>query len=283
MAATFTTLVTSFCEKLEAAKDIAEFDALDLTIESDYSRFRKKDFDELMAKCKAANFEGALDNCVVGDHSDLINSSIAQFYIATAHCLKIGAPASLRPIWATSFARKVFMTEVARDHAVPNSHKLPSHALGKPPVFTGNNTRHWVAIVKNYVEAQGINDDQQKLRVGVSFLGTNIQSHWSSYAVTHPSPTFDDFQQFLFDFYDKNVGVTEARRRWQAVRQGSKSVQEYALEFHSALADLTSMPNGEVTENEKITNFLNGLRASLHSQCRINHKTGRAFDSYMDP
>jgi hypothetical protein len=40
MAATFTTLVTSFCEKLEAAQDIAEFDALDLTIESDYSRFR---------------------------------------------------------------------------------------------------------------------------------------------------------------------------------------------------------------------------------------------------
>jgi hypothetical protein len=76
--------------------------------------------------------------------------------------------------------------------------------------------------------------------------------------------------------------VTEACRRWQAVCQGSKSVQEYALEFNSALADLTSMPNGEVTENEKVTNFLNGLRASLHSQCRINHKTGRAFDSYME-
>eukprot|EP00884_Botryococcus_braunii_P014435 jgi/Botrbrau1/22993/Bobra.0030s0057.1 len=42
------------------------------------------------------------------------------------------------------------------------------------------------------------------------------------------------------------------------------------------------MPGGEVTENEKVTNFLNGLRASLHSQCRINHKTGRAFDSYME-
>jgi hypothetical protein len=54
------------------------------------------------------------------------------------------------------------------------------------------------------------------------------------------------------------------------------------LEFNSALADLNSMPKGEVTENEKVTNFLNGLRASLHSQCRINHKTGRAFDSYME-
>ena len=46
--------------------------------------------------------------------------------------------------------------------------------------------------------------------------------------------------------------MTEARRRWQAVRQGSKSVQEYALEFNSALADLNSMPGGEVTENERV-------------------------------
>ena len=77
------------------------------------------------------------------------------------------------------------MTEVARDPVV--SHKLPSNALGKPPVFMKNNTRHCVAIVKNYVEAQGINDDQQKLRVGVSFLSPNIQGHWSSYVVTQAS------------------------------------------------------------------------------------------------
>jgi hypothetical protein len=209
-AATFTTLVTSYCEKLGAASDVAELDALDLTLDSDYPRFRKKDFDELMAKCKV---EVAGDNYDVGDHTDLIIGSIAQFYVATVKFLKIGALAAFRPVWATSYARKVFMTEVARDPAV--SHKLPSNALGKPPVFTGNNTRHWVAIVKNYVEAQGINDDQQKLRVGVSFLSTSIQGHWSSYVVTHPSPTFEDFQQFLFDFYDKNVGVTEARRHWQ--------------------------------------------------------------------
>ena len=58
-AATFTTLVTSYCEKLGAASDVAELDALDLTLDSDYPRFRKKDFDELMAKCKV---EVARDN-----------------------------------------------------------------------------------------------------------------------------------------------------------------------------------------------------------------------------
>ena len=65
--------------------------------------------------------------------------------------------------------------------------------------------------------------------VGVSFLSTSIQGHWSSYVVTHPSPTFEDFQQFLFDFYDKNVGVTEARRHWQGVRQGRGFVKVRSL------------------------------------------------------
>jgi hypothetical protein len=84
-AATFTTLVTSYCEKLGAASDVAELDALDLTLDSDYPRFRKKDFDELMAKCKV---EVARDNYDVGDHTDLIISSIAQFYVATVKISK---------------------------------------------------------------------------------------------------------------------------------------------------------------------------------------------------
>ena len=145
-------------------------------------------------------------------------------------------------------------------------------------MFTGNQTRHWISCIENFVSAQGIEQDEGKLKVAVSYLDAATQGHWADHCRANPGMRFDDLKSFLVKFYEKGGGAIEARRRWRAVRQGRLPVTEYLREFMAALANVMSIDDGPVSEGEKVCNFYAGLRLSMQSKCAYDPKSGRPFN-----
>lgn len=123
-----------------------------------------------------------------------------------------------RPTWIRSFNHNVlqqYAISAVRDaakSAVQNDAKLNSNALGKPLTYTAKVTRHCLACVQNFTDAQGITSDARRLQIAVSCLGANVQGHWSAYVTCKPNP----LSLILSSSYSRTMIGTRGCRRCAA-------------------------------------------------------------------
>lgn len=88
--------------------------------------------------------------------------AILRHYTDTARHLSYSAVASNIPeaerypgsLWKDGLGRTLLMKLLI------SAPKLSPSSLGKPNIFNSSNTRHWIASIENYVEAQGILQDE---------------------------------------------------------------------------------------------------------------------------
>lgn len=117
-------------------------------------------------------------------------------------------------------------------------------------------------------DSQGTTLDARRLQFAVSYLGANVQGHWSAYVTCKPNPTFADLEQNLLTNYDKSTGLSAVRRQWHSVGHGSRLGQGYVTELSDASSQVVALSSGDaILESEKVATFLSRLRKTLRRAC----------------
>jgi len=150
---------------------------------------------------------------------------------------------------------------------IPPSAVIPGFIkLAKPSLFTGvvkANVELWLFEVEQYLVAYGVSIDSQRVAFASGhFKGLALQ-WWQNHCIQHPglTITWDQFKSQVRTRFQPIEASRTARVNLRALKQGSKSVEQYCSVFYEQLQLIHDM-----SESDKIENFLYGLNAEIFDE-----------------
>ena len=154
-----------------------------------------------------------------------------------------------------------------------------------PPKFenkeSGPDIRQWLPMIEEYLNAT---PNAEYLRIASSYLNGKPRSFWMSTweawqaanpgaypGGPNPGPFVGNarafFRETMIRGYGLRTPIQSYWDTWNKLSQGSKSVDEYNIEFNQAMVNLRD----EITDEAvKIERYRAGLQPDLREMCRTN-------------
>lgn len=160
--------------------------------------------------------------------------------------------------------------------ASPASHGAPiisplmttsaAKLMGKPNFFSGalnTNVDTWLFSIEQYCSVTGVLDDASRIGVASSYFKELAATWWYNRCEIERNPpaTWADFKTLLKQNFQPIAAARTARANLRYLKQGTKSVNEYAQSFFKQIHAISDM-----SEADKLHNFLNGLNATIYEE-----------------
>lgn len=161
--------------------------------------------------------------------------------------------------------------------------------LPSPPAYEGNASAldSWLADLQQQFAWYNITTDEEKLRMGVAFLRGAARDWWIHLPAEERAQQWATFEQALRGRFQPVTAAATAREKLLTLSQGKTSVNDYIAAFRRLLVAASSM-----SEDDRVFQFLRGLRPAIASQLRMQGVTrleeaiekaariGSAFESF---
>jgi hypothetical protein len=146
--------------------------------------------------------------------------------------------------------------------------------LSPPPNYNGTtavNAETWLFQMEQYLKAAGVDDDQQRIAVAVSYLRELASQWWINRAeIRRDAPQlWTTFKAAVRERFQPVSASRTARAALRSLQQGNESVAEYQAQFYKLIQLINDM-----NEADQIEHFLLGLRSSIAAEVdRCNPQT----------
>lgn len=137
-------------------------------------------------------------------------------------------------------------------------------AIRVPEKFSGKEKEKmtpnaWLYLMENYFEARAKDSDKERLLVIPSSLSGDAINWWIS--VEHKIQTWEEFRRAFLGRYLSLDDEDEAIRELESLKQGNKTVSEYADKFDQLCNRIS-----DLSEPEKYRKFYQGLWSDLQRE-----------------